>query len=134
MLASQENIETILLGKDFGDQAAQLAQTGVTCAPKWDLLTVAYLLQKTDLLIAPDTGILHLGDFLGTTTIGLFGPTLASRHGPFLSQKNVRNAIQIPCEHSYQKTHGEVDCMEKFGHEDLWEIARQQLRPKGPSV
>ena len=41
------------------------------------------LLRRTSLLIANDTGPLHLGAALGTPCIGLFGPTRAERNGPY---------------------------------------------------
>lgn len=110
-LLTKANMKTILLGKDFGAQAAQLAPSLAHHVPAWDLLTVAHLLKKTDLLIAPDTGILHLADFLKTKIIGLFGPTLATKHGPFLTKENIANAIQIPCTHRYKKCHKNSDCM-----------------------
>ncbi|MCK4517606.1 hypothetical protein KAT92_02435, partial [Candidatus Babeliales bacterium] len=97
-LLSEQHI--VLIGQNFGQAAQELAKhikqenLSVALAPAWDLLTTAYLLQKTDLLIAPDTGLLHLADFLGKKTIGLFGPTLASKHGPFLTTHNISRAIQ----------------------------------------
>ena len=111
----------VLIGESFGDQAKELAQScnKLHVAPKWDLLTIAYLIKKTDLLIAPDTGILHLADFLQTKTIGLFGPTLATKHGPFLTPDNVRNAVQIECPHRYKKSHKGDNCMARFSAEDI---------------
>lgn len=101
-----------LLGKDFGQQGQFLSnyisekKLNILNIPKWDLLTTGYLISKSNLLVAPDTGILHLGDYLNTNTIAIFGPTLAKRHGPFLKTQNIKNAIQIECPHFYQKTHG----------------------------
>jgi len=100
-LLSEQRI--VLLGKNFGQAAQELAHhikqknLPVALVPAWDLLTTSYLLQKTNLLIAPDTGLLHLADFLGTKTIGLFGPTLASKHGPFLTTNNITRTIQTNC-------------------------------------
>jgi len=125
-LLSKANITTILLGKEYGEAASQLANRisqqnlPIHIAPKWDLPTTTYLLKKTTLLVAPDTGILHLADFLGTKAIGLFGPTLASRHGPFLTKKNITNTKQISCPHRYKKSHGTFDCMSNLTAEELF--------------
>jgi lipopolysaccharide heptosyltransferase I len=114
--------EIILLGKDFGDQAEELSKyvtennLPVMLAPKWNLETTADFIKKIDLLIAPDTGLLHLADFLGTLSIGLFCPTLASSHGPFLHKKNIVSAIQV---------HG--DCFEKLPPGQLFESISQLL-------
>jgi heptosyltransferase-1 len=92
----------VLVGECFGSHGKNLANyikeknLSIPCAPKWDLVTTAHLIKKSKLLIAPDTGILHIADFLGTKTIGLFSPTNASTHGAFLTKDNIYNAIQIP--------------------------------------
>ena len=125
--------ELYLLGEEFGESALALARhvkkhnLNVNIVPKWDLLTTAYFIKNVSLLIAPDTGLLHLADFLGTRTIGIFGPTLAKRHGPFLTEENVAAAIQIPCQHRYQKDHGKINCMQKLTPDQLCKIVLQQL-------
>ena len=126
-LLCKKNIPTILIGKKFGHQADSMAeyitanQLPVLVAPPWNLITTAHLLKKAYLLVAPDTGILHLGDFLGINTIGIFGPTLASKHGPFLCQNNRKNNIQVACSHRYKKEHGINDCMEQLIPKQLFE-------------
>ena len=109
----------ILIGEYFGSQARDLATycsgraLKIYRTPKWDLRATSYLISKSALLIAPDTGLLHLGDYLGIETIGIFGPTSAKKHGPFFSDTNKKNVIQIPCSHYYQKQHGseKISCM-----------------------
>lgn len=108
-IISKNNYSIILIGKDFGQQAKSISEetfnTNVFASPKWNLLQTSYLISKSNLLIAPDTGILHIADFLQKKSIGIFGPTLAKKHGPFLLKENIKNAIQIKCPNFYQKTH-----------------------------
>ena len=105
------SITPILIGNMFGYQGTALAefittqQLPIKILPQWSLSNLTYLINQTHLLIAPDTGLLHLADFLGRNTIGIFGPTLASKHGPFLHPDNIRNNIQIACSHRYAKKH-----------------------------
>ena len=137
----------ILIGKDFGNQAQKLAsfinkkQLNIKLAPSWDLLTTSYLIKKSDLLVAPDTGVLHIADFLGKKSIGIFGPTFAKKHGPFLLDENIENVIQVNCPHHYQKTHGNMkknkqkdrtqwDCMYKLSPEMLLTTILQILGGK----
>ena len=68
-------------------------------------MTTAALIAQARTVIAPDTGLLHLADFFGITSVGIFGPTLKERHGPFLWANNIASAIQVPCQHRYKKTH-----------------------------
>lgn len=49
----------------------------------WDLRRVAYLLERADVLVSPDTGPLHLGVALGTPAVALMGYTNPRRFGPY---------------------------------------------------
>ncbi len=52
-------------------------------APPTTLGQLASLLSKARVLIAGDTGPLHLADALGTAVVGLYGPTDPNRNGPW---------------------------------------------------
>ena len=52
-------------------------------APPTDLDELAALLRRAHLMVAGDTGPLHLAAALGTPALGLFGPTNAARNGPY---------------------------------------------------
>jgi lipopolysaccharide heptosyltransferase I len=119
LLATDATAQTpiVLVGSTFGKAAADLAAIAtqtkrhIVYLPAWDLLTVAYALTKAAVVIAPDTGLLHLADYLAVPSIGLFGPTNKDRHGPFLQTINQALALQANCPHHQQKIHGSTDCM-----------------------
>jgi ADP-heptose:LPS heptosyltransferase len=52
-------------------------------APPTDLHELAALLRRVSLMVAGDTGPLHLAAAVGAPTLGLFGPTRAARNGPY---------------------------------------------------
>ena len=52
-------------------------------APPTDLDELTALLRRASLMVAGDTGPLHLAAAVGTPTLGLFGPTRAERNGPY---------------------------------------------------
>ena len=60
-----------------------VAAAGVRMAPPTNLRELAFLLRDARLVIAADTGPLHLADALGTRVVGLFGPTDPRRNGPY---------------------------------------------------
>ena len=59
---------------------------GVVVAPPTDLDTLLALLRRASVLVAADTGPLHLAAALDTACVGLFGPTSARRNGPYGSR------------------------------------------------
>jgi lipopolysaccharide heptosyltransferase I len=120
-------INFILGGSSMGAQAqalatfTQLHNLPIKILPSWDLLSLAHVIKKARLVIAPDTGLLHLADFLGTPSLGIFGPTTVQTHGPFLVEANQHNAIQVACPHRACKYHTHkkgasvaYDCMEQL--------------------
>jgi heptosyltransferase-1 len=56
---------------------------GVVAAPPTDLDGLLAVLRRADLLVAGDTGPLHLAAGLGVPCVGLFGPTTVRRNGPW---------------------------------------------------
>jgi len=55
----------------------------------FNIFEFAYLLEKCKLMISNDTWPMHLSACMWTKTIGLFGPELPSKYGPYPSNKNV---------------------------------------------
>jgi len=52
-------------------------------APPTNLDELTALLRRCSLMIANDTGPLHLAAALGTPALGLYGPTPAQRNRPY---------------------------------------------------
>jgi lipopolysaccharide heptosyltransferase I len=52
-------------------------------APPTDLHELTAVLRRVSLMVAGDTGPLHLAAALGTPALGLYGPTRAERNGPY---------------------------------------------------
>lgn len=48
-----------------------------------DLLTVQACLERSDLYIGNDSGLMHMAAAAGIPTLGLFGPTREENYGPF---------------------------------------------------
>ncbi len=52
-------------------------------APKTNLTAMAGIIKNCSLIIANDSGPLHMAAAIGVPTIGLFGPTDPKKHGPY---------------------------------------------------
>jgi heptosyltransferase I len=65
----------------------------VALAPATNLDELLAVLRRADVVVAGDTGPLHLAAALGRTCVGLYGPTSAERNGPY---GQTAGALQSP--------------------------------------
>jgi lipopolysaccharide heptosyltransferase I len=71
----------------WGPGERELAETiaggRVTLAPPTDLDALLAVLRRASVVVAGDTGPLHLAAALGVPCVGLYGPTSGQRNGPW---------------------------------------------------
>jgi ADP-heptose:LPS heptosyltransferase len=60
------------------------------------LLTIAAVMQKCELFIGNDSGLMHMAAAVGTPTIGLFGPTDKNKYSPYGPHCHVVNTPESP--------------------------------------
>jgi ADP-heptose:LPS heptosyltransferase len=93
---------TIVLTGGPGDRtlvdqvAAMLPGRVIDVAGDLDLLSVAAILQRLDLLVTGDTGPMHLAVAVGTPVLAVFGPSDPARYAPRGSSDRVVR-IDLPC-------------------------------------
>jgi len=106
MLAGKLGLKIVISGaaKDAGlaDSIAKMMRSKpvITCGAT-SLASLAALFEKASLVIANDTGPMHLAVAVGAKTIALFGPTSPAITGPY-GQGNYRviskhGSCDIPC-------------------------------------
>lgn len=130
------NLDLLLVGHDFGAAAKNIAEQiikqniSVKIVPGMDLNATSYLISKATLVIAPDTGLLHMADFLGIKAIGIFGPTNKDVLGGFLTRYNVKSAIQVykPNRWNLKKTTQAHGNMYKLNARMLLDKLREDLK------
>jgi heptosyltransferase II len=85
--------------KEICDRIANMCKNSViNLSGKLSLPQLAYLFSKMRLVVANDSGPMHIAASMGTPTIGLFGPNLPERFGPY--GKNcigIRKDNKPPC-------------------------------------
>jgi len=66
-------------------------------APKTNLIQMAGLINQCNLVIANDSGPMHLSAALGIPTLGLFGPTNPKKHGPYSNNSDYVIKSDLHC-------------------------------------
>jgi lipopolysaccharide heptosyltransferase I len=75
------------------------------------IVQLASLCQSSRLMIAGDSGPLHLAVAAGTPTVAILGPTSPGRNGPFNPADEVVKR-DLPCSDSYKRVCSEFVCMD----------------------
>jgi ADP-heptose:LPS heptosyltransferase len=107
-------------------------------APPLNLKELAALYQRCRVVVAGDTGPLHLAAAVGSLTVGLFGPSEARRSGPFYSASlqgygKQHRIVQRQClcrgESPYfpRRCREKIGCMEGIGVEEVYHTVKEIL-------
>ena len=85
------------------------------------------LLSLADVMVANDTGPLHLAAALGRPIVAPYTCTKVARNGPF---GQARRAVEtrVPCGGSYIKKCSRLDCMAELTPDRLWPILESVLQ------
>jgi lipopolysaccharide heptosyltransferase I len=90
------------------------------------------LLERAALVIAPDTGPMHIAAALGRPLVTMYGPTNAVRTGPYGRMDSVIR-IDIPCSPCYARRCSHKSCLNWLRIEPVLELAEQQIKEKARS-
>ncbi len=87
-LIAQERLRIMIVGSaaeasQIEEMSRQMSQPAINLAGQTDLLQLAALLRRSDLLVSNDSGPMHLAAAVGTPVVAIFGPTDPSRVGPY---------------------------------------------------
>ena len=91
-----------------------------------DLAGLAAILRRADLVLAGDTGPLHLARALGTPALALMGPTDPRTHGPY-GPDGVALWHPLPCSFCHQRLDGSKPCLTSIEPQTIAERAAALL-------
>ena len=100
---------------------------------KTNLRQLVALLERAALVIANDTGPMHIAAALGRPMVSIYGPTSPHRTGPYGRLGSVVQ-LDIPCSPCYNRTCSHTSCMKKLGVESIMAMAAEQLDPATAST
>ena len=95
---------------------------------KTSLTEAASLIAGSRLVIANDSGLMHLAGFVGTPVVGIFGSTSAAWTRP-LGKKTRIAATKCGCDPCFRKKcrHGHYNCLKNITADQVAGLARQLL-------
>jgi ADP-heptose:LPS heptosyltransferase len=96
-------------------------------AGRTTLPQLAALLRSADVVIANDSGPLHLAAALGRPIVAPYTCTQVSRHGPY-GQEGRAVASTVACAGSYLRHCGRLDCMNELTADRLWPVLCEILQ------
>jgi heptosyltransferase-1 len=106
--------------------AAELAGPWRDFSGRTTLPQLAALLARADVVLANDTGPLHLAAALGRPVVAPYTCTRVPRHGPY-GQADRAVATAVPCAGSYLKKCRKMVCMGELTPDRLWPVLAGHL-------
>lgn len=114
----------LLGGKD--EEGLNIPET-LNLINKLTLTDSAYLISKASCAISCDTGLLHIASSLGTKVIGLYGPTLPKRTGPFSNNYKIIEAQNCKCINKKRCGNINNHCMDSINCDDVLDACLQTV-------
>jgi lipopolysaccharide heptosyltransferase I len=99
---------------------------GINLAGQTSLRQLIALLERAELVIANDSGPMHIASALRRPLVTLFGPTNPIRTGPYRRQDSVLR-LDLPCSPCYSRTCSHQSCLQWMRIEPVMELAERQL-------
>jgi lipopolysaccharide heptosyltransferase II len=109
---------------------AQMMHAPSLLAPATSLKQLAALLSRLTLLVANDSGPLHLAAAMGTHVVGIYGPTRPDLQGPWSESHEIVTKTGLPCLGCSGLickivTH---DCMKKLEVAAVWDAVQRYVK------
>jgi lipopolysaccharide heptosyltransferase I len=125
-LKERFGLDTVIAGRGKDAAAvAALAGGAIDLTDKTTLRQLVALLENAAVVIANDSGPMHIAAALGRPLVTVFGPTNPVRTGPYQRQETVVR-LDIVCSPCYSKRCLHQSCLQGLGIEPvLAEVARQ---------
>jgi len=112
-------------GEERVVEAFQQAGANVFSFPT-SIMELAALCRESRLMVAGDTGPLHLAVALGIPTVAVMGPSAVWRNGPYTTADIVVKR-QLPCSDCYKRTCDKFICMD-IPVEQVFQAVKERLR------
>ena len=124
-------LRSVVAGAAGDSELAERIPGATNLCGKTNLRQLVALLERAELVIANDSGPMHIAAALGRPMVVLHGPTSAVRTGPYRRLDTVVR-LDNPCSPSFSRKCSHQSCLQWLGIEPVLEVAAKQLSiPRG---
>ena len=128
-IAEELKVSVVLTGTERGklEKIQSLMRApSVNLGGKTTLRDLAYLYQRSALLVTTDSGPMHLAAAVGTPVVALFGPTDPSRTGPYGKRHTVIRK-GLSCSPCFLKKCDSMRCMSEITVDEVFQAVKEKL-------
>lgn len=112
----------------LADTIVAASSGAAVAAPPTTVADLAVLLREAALVVAGDTGPLHIAAAMGTPLVGLYGPTWPERNGPWdPNDVVISRATSCVCHHKRQCLRG-APCIDEISLDEVASAAEQRMK------
>jgi lipopolysaccharide heptosyltransferase I len=125
-LRERHGLESVVAGgPDVANLAARMPGT-INLVGKTNLRQLTALLERAAVVIANDSGPMHIAAALNRPLVTPYGPTNPVRTGPYGRMDTVVR-LDIPCSPCYSRKYSHRSCLRWLGPGPVLELANNQL-------
>lgn len=96
------------------------------CITGTSIKELSAILSFVDIIIGPDTGPLHLAAILGTSAVGIFGPSSPLRNGPYWGKHKIVHKA-FPCSNCYKRDCSDLRCLKELTVQSVYDAFNELL-------
>lgn len=124
-------VTTILTGSESDKIAIEKIVGGMktkalNLAGKTNLKQLAYLYGKCKVVVSTDSGPMHMAAAMGSSVVGIFGPTSPLRTGPY-GRKHRVVRVGLPCSPCFKKSCDHMSCMKGITVEQVYNTVKEMF-------
>jgi lipopolysaccharide heptosyltransferase I len=125
-LRERFGLDSVVAGGPDTAHLAEKIPATANLAGRTNLRQLVALLERAELVVANDSGPMHIAAALGRPLVTPFGPTNPVRTGPY-RRMNAVLRVDIPCSPCYARRCSHVSCLRWIDTEPVLELARVQM-------
>lgn len=126
LLRERFGLRVVVAGASDAAEAAAGIDGALNLVGKTNLRQLVALLERADVVIANDSGPMHIAAALGRPLVALFGPTNPVRTGPFGREQSVLR-LDMPCSPCYSRTCVHQSCLRWLDPQAVLDHAAGQM-------